>query len=191
MRIQKPDREPDVEFRVLGSAASAGSKDVGVVYRSGPHGSKIPVTDSTGRVKTFVKDQSGQAGRDWRSAVAEAGSNALDGNELLDGPIWIEMTLIRQRGPGHYGQGRNRSRILPSAPPYPAVMPDIDKLTRAVFDALTGSTWRDDSRVVKMDVEKVYAQPGEPEGAEVRIWVLPARVGVIAQAPVEQLALSA
>jgi Holliday junction resolvase RusA-like endonuclease len=191
MRIQKPDREPDIEFRVLGSAASAGSKDVGVVYRAGPGGSKIPVTDANGRVRTFVKDQSGQAGRDWRSAVAVAGSNARDGNELLDGPLLIEATIIRQRGPGHYGRGRNSSRILPSAPPYPAVMPDLDKLTRAVFDALTGSTWRDDSRVVKMDIEKVYAEPGEPEGAEVRIWVLPARVGVTARTPADQLALSA
>jgi Holliday junction resolvase RusA-like endonuclease len=191
MRIQKPDREPDIEFRVLGRSAPGGSKDTGVIYRAGPNGTKIPVTDATGKIKTFVRDQSGDAGKHWRSAVAQAGNEALDGQDLLDAALYVELTIIRKRGPGHYGQGRNRGRVLPSAPKYPAVAPDITKLVRSTEDALNGILWRDDSRNVAMAVEKVYAEPGEPEGAEIRVWVLPDRVGVLAQTLSEQLALSA
>jgi Holliday junction resolvase RusA-like endonuclease len=191
MRIQKPDRDPDIEFRVLGRSAPGGSKDTGVIYRAGPNGTKIPVTDATGKIKTFVRDQSGDAGKHWRSAVAQAGNEAMNGRDLLDGACYVEITLIRKRGPGHYGQGRNRGRVLPSAPKYPAVMPDVTKLVRSTEDALTGILWRDDSRNVGMAVEKVYAEPGEPEGAEIRVWTLPDRVGVTAQATADQLALSA
>jgi len=189
MRIQQPDREPDVEFRVLGTSAPAGSKRTGVIYRTDRRtGAKIPVIDAAGHVKTFVKDQSGQRGKDWRSAVAGAAYEAMEGRELLSGPTFIELTIIRQRGPGHYGSGRNAHRVLPSAPSYPATAPDIDKLTRAVFDALTGTAWVDDGRCVSMTVEKVFAQENEPEGCEVRVWALPAQLGA-APAPADQLAL--
>jgi hypothetical protein len=190
MRIERPDREPDIEFRALGLAKPAGSKDTGVVYRAGPNGTKVPVTDASGKIKTFVKDKSGAAGRVWRGQVAEAGAKAMAGRELLDGALYVELTIIRQRGPGHFGTGRNRGRLLPSAPAYPAVMPDVLKLSRSTEDALNGVVWRDDSRNVCMHIEKVYADPGEPTGAHIKVWVLPAHVGA-ARPPADQLALSA
>lgn len=45
--------------------------------------------------------------------------------------------------------------------------PDADKLERAVLDALTRVVISDDSRVVKLYVEKVYAKEGEHPGAQV------------------------
>lgn len=189
MRIERPDREPDLEFRVLGHGVPAGSKDTGVVYRGGPNGAKVPVTDAKGSIKTFVRDSSGAAGKNWRASVAAAGYRAMDGRALFDGPLYVELTLVRLRGPGHYGQGRNRDRLLPSAPAFPHVKPDVIKLTRGTEDALTGVVWRDDSRNCCMHIEKVFAEPGEPEGALIRIWTLPATVGR-AQAPVEQLGLA-
>jgi Holliday junction resolvase RusA-like endonuclease len=68
-------------------------------------------------------------------------------------------------------------------------MPDVLKLCRATEDALNGVVWRDDSRNVCMHIEKVYAEPGEPEGAHIRVWALPERVGA-ARPPVDQLALT-
>lgn len=39
--------------------------------------------------------------------------------------------------------------------------PDLDKLTRAVLDALTGRVWKDDSQVVSLTVSKRYGpEPG-------------------------------
>jgi Holliday junction resolvase RusA-like endonuclease len=40
----------------------------------------------------------------------------------------------------------------------PAHMPDIDKLLRAVMDALTGIAYADDSQVIECMVSKVYGE---------------------------------
>ena len=40
---------------------------------------------------------------------------------------------------------------------YPAVTPDIDKLTRTVYDALTGVVWHDDGQVCAGMIRKIYA----------------------------------
>jgi crossover junction endodeoxyribonuclease RusA len=47
--------------------------------------------------------------------------------------------------------------------------PDLDKLVRAVKDALTGVLWSDDSQVVTMTVAKRYAGPDERPGAKVAV----------------------
>lgn len=40
--------------------------------------------------------------------------------------------------------------------PYNTVKPDIDKLLRAVLDALTGVAYRDDAQVVSVSARKLY-----------------------------------
>jgi len=47
--------------------------------------------------------------------------------------------------------------------------PDLDKLARAVKDALTGVVWSDDSQVVSMALTKRYAVTAEQPGAGVRV----------------------
>src|SRR5262245_32788153 len=47
--------------------------------------------------------------------------------------------------------------------------PDLDKLLRAVLDALTGVAWTDAGQVSVVVAAKRYACPGEPAGASVRI----------------------
>jgi Holliday junction resolvase RusA-like endonuclease len=61
---------------------------------------------------------------------------------------------------------------------YPAVSPDIDKLERSTYDAIsTAKAWEDDGRVIESHSRKVY--PGEhpdalPEpGAIIRLYTLP------------------
>lgn len=39
--------------------------------------------------------------------------------------------------------------------------PDIDKLTRTIFDAMTGIIYKDDCQIVSMAVTKRVADPGE------------------------------
>lgn len=39
---------------------------------------------------------------------------------------------------------------------YPTTRPDVDKLARGILDALTGVAFKDDSQVVRLDVEKHY-----------------------------------
>jgi Holliday junction resolvase RusA-like endonuclease len=64
----------------------------------------------------------------------------------------VRVAFRLPRPKGHYG----RRGLRPSAPAYPNVMPDLDKLARAILDALTGIVWRDDAQVVRLDVEKIY-----------------------------------
>lgn len=45
---------------------------------------------------------------------------------------------------------------------HPHVKPDLDKLLRAVLDALTGIVYSDDSQVVGASAVKVYVGSGEP-----------------------------
>jgi hypothetical protein len=47
--------------------------------------------------------------------------------------------------------------------------PDLDKLTRAVKDALTLVVWQDDSQVVQMTARKAYAAAGAKEKFVLRV----------------------
>jgi crossover junction endodeoxyribonuclease RusA len=76
---------------------------------------------------------------------------------LLDGPVVIR--------PGSPGRGRSRTcraragcaRRRRSAKTTP---PDLDKVGRALMDALTGVVYRDDAQVIRLDAGKSYGDPG-------------------------------
>lgn len=101
----------------------------------------------------------------WREAVAQAAGNTYQG-EMLTGPVKLSMCFVRPRPNTHYGTGRNRGAVKPSAPAKPTTKPDVTKLVRSVEDACTGVIWRDDSQVVELIAEKRY---GEQYRVEVRI----------------------
>lgn len=53
---------------------------------------------------------------------------------------------------------------------YPSVPPDLDKLERGLFDALTqAGVWTDDALVVRSQASKLYAD--RPEDAGVRVFI--------------------
>ena len=87
----------------------------------------------------------------WRSAVAWAAKNA--GAVVTDKPIAMTMVFIMPRP-------KTVKRELPTVPP------DLDKLVRAILDALTGIAYTDDSQVVSISAHKIY---GEHTGVEVRL----------------------
>lgn len=112
--------------------------------------------------------------RPWKAAVTAEAARAVEAAALANPafgrePVGVSVTFRLPRPRGHYG----KRGLLPSAPRYPAGMPDLDKLARAVLDALTGIVWRDDAQVVALDVYKRY----QAEGAELvtTIEVGPAR----------------
>jgi Holliday junction resolvase RusA-like endonuclease len=49
-------------------------------------------------------------------------------------------------------KGKDRRRVDP------CVRPDVDKLCRALLDALTGVAYDDDGQVVALSVRKIYAE---------------------------------
>jgi Holliday junction resolvase RusA-like endonuclease len=145
-----------VRFTVHGKPQPAGSKRAIPIYRKG--------RQFTGRV-AVVEDA--KRSKPWQTVVAAAAVEAMDGRELLTGPLALEVYFYVARPAGHYGKGRNASRLRASAPRYPAVKPDTTKLVRAVEDAMTAAgVWRDDAQVVSQSNHKRY---GLPERAEVTV----------------------
>lgn len=47
--------------------------------------------------------------------------------------------------------------------------PDVDNYAKSVMDACNGLAWEDDSQVVRLEVSKEWAPPGEPGSVEVVI----------------------
>jgi Holliday junction resolvase RusA-like endonuclease len=85
----------------------------------------------------------------WRASVAMAAGMAYDG-EPMDRPLAVLFQFVFVRPRGHYG----KRGLRPSAPPFPAIRPDVLKLARSTEDALTGILWRDDSRTVHLTATK-------------------------------------
>jgi Holliday junction resolvase RusA-like endonuclease len=96
----------------------------------------------------------------WRDQIAVAARACVP--EPLTGAVMLQLVITKARPPGHY---RRNGELLPRfADAWPASRPDVDKLARAVLDALTGVLYRDDGQVVTLDVTKRY---GEQDGMTV------------------------
>ncbi|QWY79707.1 RusA-like Holliday junction resolvase [Arthrobacter phage Persistence] len=83
----------------------------------------------------------------WRAAVEAAARLATGpGWAPLDGPLKVS---------GHVSLRKPNTTKFPTAP---AGVPDLDKLQRAIGDALTkAGTIKDDARIVHWDIRKVWA----------------------------------
>lgn len=81
-------------------------------------------------------------------------------------PIWVAMRFVFPRPQSHF-LPVNKTRQVPvlrvNAPEYVTSRPDVDKLVRAVLDALTGIAYADDAQVVQVTGTKVY-DPGDGPG---------------------------
>ena len=131
-----------------------------------PQGSKRAyVNKGTGRANVVENDSARV--RSWRQAVIDAWH---DGRDVLHlGPVSVDVTFYLPRPKGHYGTGRNAGTVRASALRFPAAMPDLDKLLRAVLDALTDAgCWKDDGQVVAVSAAKRWAD-GQVPGA--LIWI--------------------
>jgi len=150
-----------------------------------PQGSKaaIPVKDkatgiATGKINVV---ESSKALAPWRSDVRDAAMAAMLSGRcpMFTGPVEVGLTFRIARPKGHYGTGRNAGILKDSAPMYPAVKPDLDKLVRSTLDALTSAgVYADDNLVVGLGyTTKRYALAGEPTGVEVRVRPMQRTIG--------------
>jgi crossover junction endodeoxyribonuclease RusA len=139
-----------------------------------PQGSKRHVGNGV------MIESAGQPLKTWREDVKHAAADQLarSGVEQISAPVMVAVTFALKRPASHYRTGKNAALLRESAPLYPAVKPDIDKLARSTLDALTSSGLiSDDSRIVALFARKQYAPRGTAEGADVVIDVLPERIG--------------
>jgi crossover junction endodeoxyribonuclease RusA len=82
----------------------------------------------------------------WRQAIAFEATKARTENGGLRpgfvGPVRLSLVFWFHRPKGHYGTGRNAGVLKTSAPDWHSSSPDVDKLVRAVGDALTTKPFR-------------------------------------------------
>ena len=105
-------------------------------------------------------DQNASGLRTWREDVKLAALRALE-----EMPGWdrdypalvghFAFTLARPRN--HYRTGKFANVVQETAPYLHASRPDLDKLLRSTWDALTSAgVYRDDSRLAQVHAVKVY-----------------------------------
>ena len=92
--------------------------------------------------------------RPWRDTVAwEVRYTMLLGGsvEPLVGPLHMDVQFVLPR-----------PKSAPKVRWAPDRKPDLDKLLRALLDAVTaGGAWTDDAQVVSLTASKVYATPSD------------------------------
>lgn len=137
-----------MQFKVVGTPAPQGSKRAFTNKKTG----RARVVEASSKVKP------------WRADVRAAAEAAIEGDpgELWEAPVSVSLKFYMPRPKSHYGSGRNAGVVKESAPLFPASIPDVDKLARAVLDALTGVVFADDKTVVRLSASKLYAtsRPG-------------------------------
>jgi Holliday junction resolvase RusA-like endonuclease len=99
----------------------------------------------------------------WREAVLWAFIKSK--HQITEGPVAVEIVFTLKKP----ASAPKRQRT------YPAKPPDLDKLERATWDALSrAGAWEDDSRVLESKASKRYPNEGDDAlprpGAVIRIW---------------------
>lgn len=89
----------------------------------------------------------------WRSWVRLKASEACQGQMPIVGPVRVNVEFSFDRPKAHSTSKGLRS----TAPVFKSSKPDIDKLLRAVLDALTAICFVDDSQVVATFCTKKYS----------------------------------
>ena len=111
--------------------------------------------------RVIITDQKSKRLKPWRNAIYQQARKQI--KEPLGGPIVVTLTFYLLRPKNQMTAKGKATRYFK---PYPTAKPDLDKLTRAVLDGLTGAAFHDDSQVVELDVMKLY---GTREGVKIRI----------------------
>ena len=145
-----------IRFAVLGLAQPKGSAKIVPLRRQFPFtvGSfrdllrSVAITSDNAKVKAWQKDIA-------RAATLALGAVTME----LTGACALEVIFYLPR-PQSHRKGDTTPHV---------VRPDVDKLCRAVADALTGIVWRDDSQIIDLMARKRYAESVSQSRVEVTI----------------------
>lgn len=109
----------------------------------------------------------------WQSAIRKAGLDTVNtAPEKPDTsgsfPVAVIMTFTLPRPKSHTTPGGKLRRGYPYSP-IMAASGDLDKLTRAAFDALQGVFYENDSQVIHAVISKAYQKDGNSCGVYVKV----------------------
>ncbi len=152
--------------------------------RPQPKGSWIPIQNRKTGKTYFVPDN--KRSKPWETTIkllAQSKKNRLglcsNGPWLpAPNPVQVRITFYYRRPKTHYKTKANQpdqERLSTQGAQYrnPTARnatPDIDKLARAVLDAMTGILYEDDCQVASIFARKEWA---DQEGADIQVEPLP------------------
>jgi len=96
----------------------------------------------------------------WRADVKVFAAEAMRGRDLMTGPVFLHCDFIMKRP-----VSTPKSKPTPPA----TKKPDLDKLLRAIGDALKGTVYAEDSLIVEMVGTKRIAEEGEQPGVNINV----------------------
>jgi crossover junction endodeoxyribonuclease RusA len=123
-----------------------------IVYgTAAPQGSKRHVGNG-------VMLESSKRLRPWRQDVRFAALEKRPPDWDMTTPMRLDLIFWFARPASHYGTKNGITYLKSNAPvqPVSARLGDIDKLSRAVLDALTGVAYLDDRQVIRLYATKRY-----------------------------------
>lgn len=113
--------------------------------------------------KAFVTNTSPGPLARYRSDIWDAWSKSAN-PDAMGGPIYIDVVFTFKRPDKHYLPANTKRpvrELREDAPQYMTQSPDIDKLLRAVLDALTGRAYADDREVAHILAIKVWGEQSQ------------------------------
>ena len=103
----------------------------------------------TGQIRVYDPAKSKNWKQDVKTQVLQKLAFTSDGG-LVEGPL-----------EGYLGFKMPRPKSARKSDHYPAKRPDLENLSKAVFDAMEGVVYKDDAQIVRAVLEKDYdPQPG-------------------------------
>lgn len=151
-----------IEIKAYGVPAAQGSKQA------------IPYRKGSGGLGVRVREGSRDKVRNWRLSVIEAAKAGA--GAALEGPLGVHAVFTMPKPTGLPARRRILGQLVPVVH-RPHRKPDLDKLLRSTFDALTeAGIWRDDAQVCSLTAFKTYAgeeiDSMDSPGAMIRVWPL-------------------
>jgi len=131
----------------------------------------IPAAQGSKRhVGNGVMVESSKKVKPWRQDVKTAATASPEHGPYFVDAVSVLATFYFPRPKSHFRTGKNCHLLRDNAPRhFVAKKPDIEKVLRSTFDAITESgLWRDDALVVDVVAKKLYADD-RPPGAEITI----------------------
>lgn len=117
--------------------------------------------------KVFVVQNNAKRLRPWEGRIAEVAAEAgAAGVYSANAAFKVEMAFLLKRPVSHT---KSDGTLRDSAPFYPIVQKcDLDKMERAVLDALTSVLFLNDSQVCRIESEKTYCTADQTPGVYIR-----------------------
>ena len=140
------------------------------VPKGSARGFVVPGKDG-GRARAVVVQTNKKPLAHWQTQVANEARVALKARERNQQSFGAELPPLDFDGPIAIDAAFYFNRPKSAKRQHPTVKPDLDKLVRAILDALTGVIWRDDSQVVFIEARKSYLDHfgGASEYAEITV----------------------